>query len=236
MGRQEAYLFSIVIGYLCGCFLTAEIVAYIFAGKHAADIGSGNPGMANIMGHLGKKAGLLVLFGDTVKTVVAFIIAQTAVGSVIGKECVLWSGIGVILGHNFPFWKKFHGGKGVTVTCVWLMVFMPVWGTLSCVIGGIITFFSGYLPLGAVVIPLAAIPFTFYFEGTRAGIFVLAAFLIMISRHYRGLIRIVKGTETKNFVKNIRINIIETELKQKIKDGTLSYVYNQKTDAKKHPS
>ena len=58
----------LLAGYLFGGFLTAEVVARCTAGVSARDIGTGNPGMANIATHLGKKAGLLVLAGDVIKT------------------------------------------------------------------------------------------------------------------------------------------------------------------------
>lgn len=199
MGRLAACLSCIVIGYLCGCFLTAELVSRIYTGKGASELGTGNPGMANVGGQLGKKAGILVLSGDILKTVLALVAAWIITSGVLGREAFLWSGFCVILGHNFPFWKRFRGGKGVTVTCTWLIILMPVWGTLSCVAGGIITLLTGYLPLGAVLIPLFAIPAAFLTEGVTAGLFVTAAFLIMISRHYHGLVRIAKGTEKRKF-------------------------------------
>ena len=61
----------LLAGYLFGGFLTAEVVARCTAGVSARDIGTGNPGMANIATHLGKKAGLLVLAGDVIKTAAA---------------------------------------------------------------------------------------------------------------------------------------------------------------------
>ncbi len=67
-------LFSLLIGYLCGCFLTADVVARAFAHKSVFQIGTGNPGMANVMARVGKKAGFLVLAGDIIKTLLAFLI------------------------------------------------------------------------------------------------------------------------------------------------------------------
>ena len=64
-------MLCLAAGYLFGCFLTAEVVARCTAGESAREIGSGNPGMANIMTHLGKRAGLLVLAGDVLKTAAA---------------------------------------------------------------------------------------------------------------------------------------------------------------------
>ena len=199
MDHWELAVICTVIGYLCGCFLTAELAARLAEGKSASEIGSGNPGMANIMANLGKKAGFFVLAGDVGKTLIAFGVSWLLAGGLLGRETFLWAGLGVVLGHNFPFWKKFRGGKGVAVTCTWLIFFMPVWGTVSCLAGGAVVLATGYLPLGAVLIPLLGTCFAFFLQGIMAGIFFLLSFLLMLSRHYRGLLRIVRGTEERKF-------------------------------------
>ena len=199
MDHWELAVICTVIGYLCGCFLTAELAARLAEGKSASEIGSGNPGMANIMANLGKKAGFFVLAGDVGKTLIAFGVSWLLAGGLLGRETFLWAGLGVALGHNFPFWKKFRGGKGVAVTCTWLIFFMPVWGTVSCIAGGAVVLATGYLPLGAVLIPLLGTCFAFFSQGIMAGIFFLLSFLLMLSRHYRGLLRIVRGTEERKF-------------------------------------
>ena len=199
MDHWELAVICTVIGYLCGCFLTAELAARLAEGKSASEIGSGNPGMANIMANLGKKAGFFVLAGDVGKTLIAFGVSWLLAGGQLGRETFLWAGLGVVLGHNFPFWKKFRGGKGVAVTCTWLIFFMPVWGTVSCIAGGAVVLATGYLPLGAVLIPLLGTCFAFFSQGIMAGIFFLLSFLLMLSRHYRGLLRIVRGTEERKF-------------------------------------
>lgn len=199
MDHWELAVICTVIGYLCGCFLTAELAARLAEGKSASEIGSGNPGMANIMANLGKKAGFFVLAGDVGKTLIAFGVSWLLAGGLLGRETFLWAGLGVVMGHNFPFWKKFRGGKGVAVTCTWLIFFMPVWGTVSCIAGGAVVLATGYLPLGAVLIPLLGTCFAFFSQGIMAGIFFLLSFLLMLSRHYRGLLRIVRGTEERKF-------------------------------------
>lgn len=199
MDHWELAVICTVIGYLCGCFLTAELAARLAEGKSASEIGSGNPGMANIMANLGKKAGFFVLAGDVGKTLIAFGVSWLLAGGLLGRETFLWAGLGVVLGHKFPFWKKFRGGKGVAVTCTWLIFFMPVWGTVSCIAGGAVVLATGYLPLGAVLIPLLGTCFAFFSQGIMAGIFFLLSFLLMLSRHYRGLLRIVRGTEERKF-------------------------------------
>ena len=199
MDHWELAVICTVISYLCGCFLTAELAARLAEGKSVSEIGSGNPGMANIMANLGKKAGFFVLAGDVGKTLIAFGVSWLLAGDLLGRETFLWAGLGVVLGHNFPFWKKFRGGKGVAVTCTWLIFFMPVWGTVSCIAGGAVVLATGYLPLGAVLIPLLGTCFAFFSQGIMAAIFFLLSFLLMLSRHYRGLLRIVRGTEERKF-------------------------------------
>ncbi|MBU3875002.1 glycerol-3-phosphate acyltransferase [Faecalicatena sp. AGMB00832] len=189
------------IGYCFGNFLTAEVVARKYTGKHAAQIGSGNPGMANIMATVGKKQGFIVLGGDFLKTVLAFVISWLIAGDVLKRDVILWSGFGTLLGHNFPIWNKFRGGKGVAVTCTWLVVFMPLWGTLCCVAGGIVTLVSGYLPLGAVLIALLAVPAALFTENNTAAGLMLVSLAIMIYKHRHGLRRIMNGEEERKFRK-----------------------------------
>lgn len=153
-----ARLACILLGYLFGSFLTAEVVARVVSGKSARQLGTGNPGMANIMAQLGKGAGLLTLAGDTLKTVAACGAAYYATAPLIGQASILYAGLGAVLGHNYPAWARFRGGKGVAVTCTWLVLYLPFWGTLCCIAGGALVLWLGYLPLGAVVIPSAGHP------------------------------------------------------------------------------
>ena len=83
----------LLAGYLFGGFLTAEVVARCTAGVSARDIGTGNPGMANIATHLGKKAGLLVLSGDVIKTAAACWFCHQLAPE-LGLTALLYGGLG----------------------------------------------------------------------------------------------------------------------------------------------
>ena len=179
-----ARLACILLGYLFGSFLTAEVVARVVSGKSARQLGTGNPGMANIMAQLGKGAGLLTLAGDTLKTVAACGAAYYATAPLIGQASILYAGLGAVLGHNYPAWAGFRGGKGVAVTCVWLVLYLPFWGTLCCIAGG------------ALVLWLLPAWLSY---GPESGILTLALAIIMFSRHYHGLLRIRQGTEPRFF-------------------------------------
>ena len=193
--------FSLLIGYVLGSFLTAVVVTKKYTGKDISEIGTGNPGMANVMAQIGRKAGIIVLLGDIAKTAFAMIISYALFGISIENYTCLWAGLGAIIGHNHPFWRKFRGGKGVAVTVTWLILLMPIYGTFVSVIGGIITIITGFLPLGAVIIAFGAIPGAFYFYGMEYGIVVSIAALLMLSRHYRGILRILRKEEERKFRK-----------------------------------
>ena len=90
-------LLCLLLGYLCGCFLTAELVARARTGKSAAALGTGNPGMANLAHELGKGWGAVVLAGDIAKTALAFGLCR-ALFPALGGLSGLWAGLGAVLG------------------------------------------------------------------------------------------------------------------------------------------
>lgn len=196
----------LLIGYLFGCILTAEVIVKHKTGKSVSEFGTGNPGMANVMRIFGFRTGAAVLAGDLVKTIAAVLICcllfgRTSVlpsGKPLGQYAVLWAGLGAVLGHNWPVWRRMRGGKGVAVTCMAIFLFSPLWGLISDVAGMLVVFLTGYLPLGAVVITTLFAIFAGIFYGPQALVPALALALIMLSRHYPGLIRSLKGTEEKN--------------------------------------
>ena len=145
----------LLIGYFCGSFLTADVVSYHYTGHSAATLGtSHNPGMANVMRTLGFKPGILVLFGDLCKCAIAMAIAHALFPT---HDAILYAGLGTILGHDFPFWRHFHGGKGVACTCALLVMYQPLWGCIALVVGGLIVVLTKKLWLGGIVMPLLCI-------------------------------------------------------------------------------
>lgn len=192
-------LISFLIGYFCGAFLTAAVVVKVRTGKAVWDIGTGNPGMANVMAQCGKPAGFAVLIGDILKTVLAIFLSWLLFGRGGMADYRLWSGLGVLVGHNFPFWHHFRGGKGVTVTCSWMILTIPVWGIVCSLAGGAITLLTGYLPLGAVVIALSGAAAGFAVLGLEGGIFFSISAVLMCIAHRHGMMRVIRGEEERKF-------------------------------------
>ncbi len=197
---------SLVIGYFFGCLLTGEFVVRLKTKKSASEFGSGNPGMANVMRVFGFRTGIIVLIGDLLKTIAAcllclFLFSGNRLSDphlAIGQIAVLWAGLGAVLGHNWPFWRNFSGGKGVAVTCMAIFLFSPLWGLISDAAGMMVVLTTGYLPLGAVVITTLFTILCYLFCSKEAAILALILALIMFSRHWRGLIRVITGKEKRN--------------------------------------
>ena len=144
-------LACLAIGYVCGNLLTAELVARHELHRSAFEVGVGNPGMANMGHELGLKAAAVTLAGDLGKVVVATIICSLAFPA-LGSDAAAWAGLGATLGHNFPAWHHFRGGKGVATTGATIVLASPGWGFLALIIGLATVVFSGYLCVGAIAI------------------------------------------------------------------------------------
>lgn len=188
---------ALLIGYFCGCVLTAEIVVRRKAGRSVFDVGSGNPGMANVMAVFGFAEGIRVLFGDLLKTFAAVVLTWLLFvrgGQAPGRILLLYAGLGAVAGHDFPFWHRFRGGKGVAATCAAIVLFSPAWGLLSCVAGMLVVFADGYLPLGAVVIPIAFTVLMAIFGAREAVWLGLVLTGLMFFCHREGLRSVLRGT------------------------------------------
>ncbi len=197
---------SLFIGYLFGCFLTGAVVVRLKTSRSVSEFGTGNPGMANVTSVFGLKTGLLVLAGDLLKTILACGLSLSLFGGdllkepllSIGQISALWAGLGTVLGHNWPFWRKFSGGKGVAVTCMAIFLFSPLWGFLADIAGLIVVLLTGFLPLGAVVITMVFTLLGFLFFSKEAALLAVILMVIMFSRHIKGLIRVVQGKEERH--------------------------------------
>ena len=114
-------ILCVVIGYLFGIFQTG----YIYGRLNNVDIrdfGSGNAGTTNAMRVLGKKAGIITYVGDMLKALLAGLAIRGIFGGLVGCDAVevfmlvLYAGVGVVLGHNYPFYMGFKGGKGIAAS------------------------------------------------------------------------------------------------------------------------
>ncbi|MFC2705745.1 MAG: glycerol-3-phosphate acyltransferase [Olsenella profusa] len=189
---------SLALGYACGNFLTADLVARGYAHRPVFELGDGNPGMANVGHELGMRAAALVLVGDILKTVVAWATARALLSETPGLAGVI-AGLGVTLGHNYPCWRRFRGGKGVTTTCSAIILATPLAGMVASLVGLAVVLFSGYLCLGAVAITWAYWILTALLRGPVSieSVVALVLTLLMMRAHWPALAGIRAGTTHK---------------------------------------
>ena len=148
-------IISVIIGYVFGLFQTSYILGKI-KGIDIRNYGSGNAGMTNTLRVLGPKAGTIVFIGDFMKaficcTIIRFV-AMYNMPDMVGV-LVLYAGLGVVLGHNYPVHMGFKGGKGVASTAG-VIVAIGDWRivAINLTIFLVVTFASKYMSLGSLTV------------------------------------------------------------------------------------
>ena len=198
----------IIIAYLLGSIPSAVWIGKKYYGIDIREYGSKNAGTTNMLPVLGRRAALPVFGLDFLKGFVAVtIIDLMKYDSVFADGAnENWFYIlrfiavfAAVVGHIFPIFANFRGGKGVAVTCAWLMLYLPVTGVLCCLAGGVAVLLTGYLPVGAVLIAALAVPVGWLQYGTEAGAVLALNAVIMVTRHWAGLQRIHRGEELQFF-------------------------------------
>lgn len=207
-------LICLIIGYVCGLFQTS----YILGRKNNIDIrqqGSGNAGATNAMRVMGKKAGAITLLGDCLKCIVAAMLARLIFGNshpYMVMLLALYAGAGCILGHNFPVYLKFKGGKGVAasvglVISIDMRIFL-----LAAIIFFAVFFLTHYVSLASIsayvtaLISMVAIGQMGYYPMeqkylTEMYLVMGALTVLAIFRHKDNIIRLLQGTENKMYLK-----------------------------------
>ena len=192
----------LIVGYLFGCIQTGYFVGR--ANKiDIRDYGSGNSGTTNTLRTLGKTAAVITFLGDAAKGLVAVNIARYIIIPYFGveSEAVLWllTGFAVVLGHNFPFFLGFKGGKGIATTGGVIFAFHWQLGLICAVVFLIVTAATKYVSLVSFCMVLI-VPFMLYFEepGNLPLVGVGVIFTAMaIWRHRANIDRLIHGTENK---------------------------------------
>ena len=206
-------LICLLIGYGSGLFQTS----YIYGKAHGIDIreqGSGNAGTTNALRTLGVKAGVITFLGDCLKCIVAVLIVKLVFGN-SNTDCIkllgLYAAAGTILGHNFPFYMNFKGGKGIAATAG-LLISFDLRLTLIALILFLIAFFAThYVSLGSLLV-YAVFLIGMIMLGQRGAwgmeqhylneMYILATLLTVVAvyRHKDNIKRLLSGKENKTYL------------------------------------
>jgi glycerol-3-phosphate acyltransferase PlsY len=200
-------ILSIIIGYLLGSIPTAYIVARLRKGIDIRTVGTGNMGGANVMREIGTREGIFVCFIDILKGAGAILIAQT---SNIPDLWVFGAGFAALVGHNFPVFAGFRGGRG-SATCIGIFLVLAPKATLVTLVMVVIPFFTtrkfsaailigfALACLGFALLPL----FIWLLEGSLVLVcYVLAIDVFMLVRN----LSVIKQILAKGIISDIIYN------------------------------
>lgn len=206
-------LVCLIIGYAFGLFQTA----FFYGKAHGIDIrehGSGNSGTTNALRVLGKKAGLIVLLGDCLKCIFAVCVCRLIFGEshadMIYLLCI-YTAAGAILGHNFPFYMGFKGGKGIAATAGLILSFHPSFIPVGVVLFFGAFFITHYVSLGSLLVYLGfviqiIVSGQMGLFGMEQGLLIemyIVAFLLAVMaywKHRENIVRLIHGEERKTYL------------------------------------
>ena len=203
----------IIAGYLLGSVSFGMLVGKD-AGVDIRTKGSGNIGTTNALRTLGKKAALITFLGDFFKAYIPVIIAENVSMKVFSNSSdiafliSLITGLSAVLGHNFPVWIHFKGGKGIAVTAgvtVAIAIHHPLYWILALLLFIIIVVITRYVSVGSLCVPAWSIPvYVLIYERSNeylvpvliiSFIYTILAFI----KHSTNIKRLINGTENKLF-------------------------------------
>lgn len=186
------YLFSIIISYLLGSIPFGLIIAKIFNKGDIRRVGSGNIGATNVMRVGGLRIAGLVWLMDMAKAIVAVLIGRYVSGEVFAA----WCGFVAIVGHCFPVWLRFHGGKGISALFGIMLAINPILFIICGIEWLIVALGTGFSSLGATVV-FCLIPIFGFVTGIGVGLAFSAIALLCFLRHRENIYRLIHGTESK---------------------------------------
>jgi acyl phosphate:glycerol-3-phosphate acyltransferase len=189
---------SIIIGYLLGSIPTAYIMSRIRKGIDIRSVGSGNMGAANVIRQVGAHEGILVGLVDIAKGAIAILVAQALD---VSQLWVFAAGFGALVGHNFPVFVGFRGGRG-SATVIGIFLVLSPWATLVALAIIAVPFFTTRKFMFAILIGFALLP---VFIGLFGGwptlvLYAVAVDLFMLVRNLSGIKQILAKGAMKDMI------------------------------------
>ena len=190
-------ILALLIGYIFGCFQTSYFISMKFKKKDIRDIGSGNAGASNITSEMGWAFGILTGFCDILKAYLPVkIIIIIFTNPLYQLDYMILAGTGAILGHIFPFFINFRGGKGIA--CYIGMLIGVDW-QIGLLAGGLIiilTIITDFIAVGSISL-YVIMPILAYYNGNSNIIIIcsIILFLVGIIKHWINVQRILNGNE-----------------------------------------
>jgi glycerol-3-phosphate acyltransferase PlsY len=190
---NQSNIIAAIFGYLLGSIPFGLLLTRFVGMEDIRNIGSGNIGATNVLRSGNKFLAFLTLICDSGKGAAAGLGASY----VIGIEAGLVAGLMSVLGHNFPVWLKFRGGKGIATSLGVLIASAWIVGTAACATWLLIAGLFRYSSLAALLALAAAPVYAWWFSRPDISIMALGLMLLAILRHRENMGRLMRGSETK---------------------------------------
>ena len=182
-----------VIGYFMGCFSTGIILGDM-AKIDIRKYGSKSTGTTNVIRVMGFKMGLMTFIGDFIKAVIAVLLGMM----IGGRDGGLIAGLFSVIGHNWPVFYGFKGGKGIACSTAVLLLNVPLEGAISAAIAISVIYLSRYVSLGSLSLLFSAAVIQPFTRGLwPVGAWALLLFIFAVYRHRTNIQRLMRGTESK---------------------------------------
>ena len=200
--REILLTFAVALGgYLLGCFSTGILVSSR-AGVNIRAVGSHNTGASNVLRVLGLKSGLVTFLGDFAKATLACLWGTLLLPGVtfgIVGFGVMVGGLFAILGHNWPVFFGFKGGKGVACSAAVIFFVSPLWGIIAIAVCVTAIALTRYISLGSMLMLLTYMVLMMIAHPGQWFVyaFTAALFILVVVRHRANIGRLLNGTENK---------------------------------------
>lgn len=189
---------AVLAAYVIGSIDFAVIVARMH-GVDIREVGSGNPGASNVLRSVGRVPGAMVLVGDTLKGVVGAAMGMVASGTADPQiEWAFLAGFAAVVGHCYPIFHRFRGGKGVATGLGVLFFTVPVVGVIMVVGWLILVKLTKTASISSLIMVLAAIPLAIWQGVSGMSLVWFGATIVLVFWRHRGNIqRVFRGNEEK---------------------------------------
>ncbi len=188
------YLGLLIIGYFIGSIQIPIMAGKVLKKIDIRDYGSGNAGSTNVARVLGVKVAVTVFILDILKGVVPYLIVK----HFFNAEYAIVIGLGIVIGHNFPIFMNFKGGKGAAISLGIMTAFSPVLGALILVMAVLIVSTTKYVSLASINGALMAVIYVFVTNTTVVEKTTICIMAVLLVYQHRGNIkRLIKGEENK---------------------------------------
>jgi len=193
-----AIALAIAAAYVVGSIDFAVIIGRM-NGVDIHEVGSGNPGASNVLRSIGRVPAALVLLGDTMKGVIAAAMGMIAAGSTDPTvEWAFLAGLAGVVGHCYPVFYRFKGGKGVATGLGVLFFTVPVVGLIDVVSWMILVRVTKTASVSSLIVVAASIPLALW-QGVSgvALAWLLATIALVVWRHKGNIQRMIRGSEER---------------------------------------